>query len=57
MSRGVMFCVIVGHIGYAWLPVDKELAAAGAVADPVETHVDGFGALMFDGVICKSDRG
>ena len=55
MSKRVMFCVIVGQIGYAWLPVDEELATAGAVADPVETHVDGFGALMFDGVVCKSD--
>ena len=56
-SRRVMFCVIVSHIDYAWLPVDKELAAAGAVADPAETNVDGFGALLFDGVICKSNRG
>ena len=56
MSRQVMFFVVVGQIGYAWLPVDKELAAAGAVADPVEAHVDGFGALLFDGVICKSYR-
>ena len=23
MSRQVMFCVIVGKIGYAWLPVDE----------------------------------
>ena len=51
MSRPVMFCVLVVQIGYAWLPVDKELAAAGVVADPIETHVDGFGALLFDGVI------
>ena len=57
MSRRVMFCVIVGHIGYAWLPVDEELAAAGAVADPVEAHVYGFGALLFDGIICKSYSG
>ena len=55
MSRRVMFCVIVGQIGYAWLPVDEELAVAGAVADPVEAHVDGFGELLFDGVICKSE--
>ena len=27
------------------------------VADPVETHVDCFGALLFDGAICKSDDG
>ena len=57
ISRQVMFCVIVGQIGYAWLPVEEELAAAGAVADPAETNVDDFGALLFDGVICKSNRG
>ena len=57
MSRRVMFLVIVRQIGYAWLPVDEELAAAGAVTDPVETYVNGFGALLFDGVICKSDSG
>ena len=56
-SRRVMFCVIVVHIGYAWFPVDKELAAAGAIVDPAEAHVDGFGALLFDGVICKSNIG
>ena len=57
MSRRVMFCVKVRKIGYAWLPVDEDLAAAGTVVDPVETNVDGFGALLFDGVICKSDSG
>ena len=57
MSSRVMFCVIVSKIGCAWLPVDEELAAAGMVVDPVETHSDGFGALLFDGVICKSDSG
>ena len=57
MSRQVMFCVIFVHISYAWFPVDKELAAAGAVANPVETHVNGFGALLFDGIICKPGSG
>ena len=52
-----MFCVIVGQIGYAWLPVEEELAAAGAVADLVEAYVDGFGELLFDGVIYKSNSG
>ena len=50
-----MFCVIVGQIGYAWLQVEEELAATGAVADPVEAHVAGFGALLFDGFIKKSN--
>jgi hypothetical protein len=31
--------------------VDDELALAYAVADPVEAHVNGFGALLVDGVI------
>ena len=51
MIRQVMFCVIVGQIGFAFFPVDKKLTAAGAVADPVEAHVYGFGALLFDGFI------
>ena len=42
ISRQVMFCVIVIQIGYSWLPVDAELAAAGAVVDKVEVHVGGF---------------
>ena len=57
MSRRVMLCVIVVNIGYDGFPLDEELAAAGMVADPLEEHVDGFGALLFDGVIGKSDRG
>ena len=56
MSSRVMFFVIVGKFGYSWLPVDEELAAAGTVADPVETYVDGFGALLFDGFICKYEN-
>ena len=52
-----MLCVIVGKIGYACLPEDKELDAAVKVADPVEMHVNGFGELLFDGVICKSNGG
>ena len=52
-----MFCVIVDQIGYVWLSLDEELSAAVAVTDSVETHVDGFGALMFDGVVCKFNSG
>ena len=57
MGMRVMFCVIVGKIGYAWFSLDEKLAAAGTVTDPVETLVDGFGALLFDGVIFKSNSG
>ena len=47
----MLFCAIVGNIVYAWLLVDKELAAAGVVADSLEAHVSGFGALLFYGFI------
>ena len=57
MSRQVMLCVISSKIGYAGLPVDKELATSGTVVDPVETNIYGFGALLFDGIIVKSDGG
>ena len=52
-----MFYVIVGQIGYAWLPVHEELAVDGAVAGSVDAHVDVFGELLFDGVICESNSG
>ena len=32
-------------------PVDGELLLFGPVTKPVETHVNCFGALLFDGVI------
>ena len=57
MSRRVVFCVIVVKVGYAWLPVYKELVAAGTAVDPVELHVGGFGALLFYGVVFKSGSG
>ena len=47
MSRQVMLCVIVGNIDYSWLPVDGEMAAAGTVADPVETHVEWIWSASF----------
>ena len=47
MSRRVMLYVIVGNIDYSWLSVDEELAAAGTVADPVETHVEWIWSASF----------
>ena len=31
--------------------MDNELALANAVADPVKEHVNGFGSLLFNGVV------
>jgi hypothetical protein len=40
---GVMFGKVVGSVGDTAAPVDNELALADAVADPIKTHVHGFG--------------
>jgi hypothetical protein len=47
----MVFGEVVSHVGGAAFPVDNELALADAVADPVEAHVNGFGAFLSDGVI------
>jgi hypothetical protein len=48
---GVMFGKVVGSVGDAAAPVDNELALADAVADPIKTHVHGFGSFLFDRVV------
>jgi hypothetical protein len=48
---GVMFGKVVGSVGDAAAPVDHELALADAVADPLKTHVHGFGSFLFDRVV------
>ena len=47
----MVFCEVIGKIVGTFLPVDSELALANAVADPVKTHVDGFGAALFHCVV------
>jgi hypothetical protein len=47
----MMFGEVVRMIVGASFPVDDELALSYAIADPVETHVDGFGLSLFDSVI------
>jgi len=56
MRRAEMLGVEIGFVGVARAPVDKELELGGAVFDPMETHVDGLRALLFDGVIGKTAR-
>jgi hypothetical protein len=47
----MVFREVVSQVGGSAFPVDKELALADAVADPIEAHVNGFGALLLDSVI------
>ena len=42
---------IIGIVVDALSPVDEELAVLDAIFDPVEMHVDGFGATLFYFVI------
>jgi hypothetical protein len=51
MGRRMMLGEVVGLIGFTWLPVDDELALVNSVADPIETHVHGFGAALFDRIV------
>jgi hypothetical protein len=48
---GAMFGKVVSSVGDAVAPVDNELALRDAVADPIETHVHGFGPSLFDRVV------
>jgi hypothetical protein len=51
MGRGVMFGEIVGEVVGAFAPVDEKLTLLYAVADPIKSHVDCFGAALFDCVV------
>jgi len=43
--------VAVGKIANARLPLDDELAVLDVILEPIETHVNGFGAFLFDSSI------
>ena len=49
-----MLGVVIGKIVRSGPPVDQELPLAGPVLDPVESHVDGRGSFLLDGVSRKS---
>ena len=48
---------VVGFVETAFFPMNKELPLAYAVANPVEAHVDGFRALLFDSVVGDAGGG
>ncbi len=49
--RRMVLGEVVGQIVGATAPVDEELALGDVVFDPVEAHVDGFGAALLDSVV------
>ena len=48
---GEMFCEIIPVICDAWAPDYAPLTLRCLVSEPVKSHVDCFGAALFDGVI------
>ena len=57
MTGGMVFGMVVAKILGSGAPVDNELALPDAVFEPIEAHVDGFRALLLDGVVCKTCGG
>ena len=53
MGCGMMFCEVVCKIFTSRSPKDMKLVLVNAIAYPVEAHVNGFGALLFDVVVCN----
>ena len=45
---------VVRFVAAAGTPVNVELLLFGAVADPVETHVHGFGAFLLNIVVSNA---
>ena len=51
MRSRKMFCLVVCKIFFAASPMDMKLALAFAIFQPVESHVNGLGTALFDGVV------
>ena len=51
MSWRMMFCKVVSNVVGARCPINAEVALGDAIPYPIEAHVDGFGADLFDGPV------
>ena len=47
MGRRVVLGEILTKVSAAMFPINKKLALPGAVLDPIEGHIDGFGYFCF----------
>ena len=48
-----MFGNIISQVGFARSPIYIELLLLHSISYPIKTHVDCFGALLFDMIICN----
>ncbi len=53
----MVFGEIVGEIGFSGCPENLEVSLFDAITYPVESHVDGPGALLVDGIVGDSAGG
>ena len=42
-----MLVEVVTKVSTAGFPINEKMALLGAVLDPIEAHVDGFGSFLF----------
>ena len=57
MGRKVVLGEIVTEVSAAGFPLNEKLALLGAVLDPIEAHIDGFGFFLLDCAVCKAFHG
>ena len=57
MGGWVLFCMIITSVVVAVFPIYFELSLSASVTDPIETHIDGLGEFLFDGVRGESYGG
>ena len=57
MGRRIMLGELFAKVGPIGSPVHEELILVFPILDPIEVHVDSFGALLFNGVVGKSFGG
>ena len=57
MGRRVVIGEIVTQVSAAVFPIDEKLNLPGAVLDPIEAHIDGFGYFFLNGAVCETFRG
>ena len=57
MDRIVVLGEIVTEVSADRFPINEKLTLPGAVLDPIEAHIDGFGYFLFYGAFCETFRG
>ena len=57
MGRRVVLGKIFTEVSAAGFPINEKLAFPGAVLDPIEAHINGFGYFLLYGAICETFRG